>query len=230
MKKKTNWIISVKNKLKQHWLISIVVFSIIFLFIIHILYKIPSINDFWVTNWSAGDMLSYGGAIVGAIATIYVLKETITTTIEMQKDERIFAIRPYFIIKSQQFNEKTKMDSEIYDISKPINSNWNGDINILIKAKNVGAGNALLKEVFVSQDNTDNIGYMCDPVPVIIVNSEVLFLLKKCFASNLNFQMKYFDVAHLAEYKVSVVIRIVRSAATVNTYCEATTIERINAE
>ncbi len=46
-------------------------------------------------KWGASDALSYYGSLMGASATIYVLRKTILFTEKNQKAERVLTIRPY---------------------------------------------------------------------------------------------------------------------------------------
>lgn len=79
----------------------IVILSVIYMLIIHILYKIPSLCNFCIAEWTAGDLLSYGGSIVGAIATIYVLQETIHSTLKLQKRKEYFHLGHIFWLKQK---------------------------------------------------------------------------------------------------------------------------------
>ena len=59
-----------KNRKNWKWLI-IGAFAIFFipLLIIHLLFKIPCINDFFAPAWTAGDLLGYVGAFYALLAT-----------------------------------------------------------------------------------------------------------------------------------------------------------------
>jgi len=72
---------------------------------LHLLYRTQT-NSFFVTEWTIGDMLTYGGALMQAVATIVAIKLTIDFTIsnqreerrinqDNQKEERRLAIKPY---------------------------------------------------------------------------------------------------------------------------------------
>lgn len=228
---KQKWYIIIKNKVKKHWLISIILIAIIYMLVIHILYKIPSSCDFFITNWTAGDLLSYGGAIVGAIATIYVLQETIHSTLQIQKEETIFSLRPYFLISAEKYDENRIYNSAVMDISSPRTSEnyWNGDINILIRVQNVGAGNAIEGTATLSQRDADNMKYSHSPIPALVIGSEQLFLIRYCKPSNLLFELNYSDIANFAHYRASVNIKIAcGSGDRIAVYCETPSIERIN--
>lgn len=227
---KRKWYTILKNKAKKHWCIVIVILSVIYMLIIHILYKIPSLCNLCIAEWTAGDLLSYGGSIVGAIATIYVLQETIHSTLKLQKEERIFSLRPYFLVKAEKYDENIKYNNEIINISSPRTGGnyWDGDISVLVRVQNVGAGNAVEGKVTLSQQDVGNMDFSYFPIPALVVGTEQLFLIKYCKQSNLLFELIYSDIANLALYRACIDIRIVRSGDRVAAYCEIPRIERID--
>lgn len=51
---------------------SIIVIAILFPIVVHVCYKIGSPCPFLVAEWGAGDMLAYGGAVLGGMGTIVI--------------------------------------------------------------------------------------------------------------------------------------------------------------
>lgn len=220
-----------KKYLKKHWVAAIIFVSIIFMFSVHILYKIPAINNFFISEWTAGDVLAYGGSIIGALATIYVLQETIKSTANMQREERIFSVRPYFMIDAQTYDKNIIKEHEIIDISCPvIDKKWSGDIEILIKVENVGVGNAIDAKIELSQNDVGNLAYEYVDLPIFLIGAEKYFLVRFCEQSPLKFKLIYRDIASLAQYMICTDIRIVCSGGKISTYYEMPKLERINTE
>lgn len=59
--------------IKKHKIFVVVLSFFIILgipFLIHVLFKIHPKNDFWVAEWTAGDLLGYYGAILAFIGTV----------------------------------------------------------------------------------------------------------------------------------------------------------------
>ena len=224
---KKPWYIHVRDQARNHWLMTMLLISVVLMAIIHILYKIPSPFRLLSAEWTAGEALSYAGSIIGAISTIYVLQETIHSTVKIQKEERVFSLRPYFLIEAEKYDADLHQVS-IVDISNPRRGErWKGDISMIIKIQNVGAGNAILTEARLSQAEAGNKEYTYAPLPVLVVGKEQLFLVKFCSQSILAFEMLYSDVADVARYRVCCTIRIVRSGNIVSAYCGMPVIEKI---
>lgn len=83
--------------IKEHKGISIIIIMIIFILpvvIINTLFKIAAPYEWLIAEWTAGELLNYWGAILGAAATIIAIVLTIRFTIENQKDERKLSIKP----------------------------------------------------------------------------------------------------------------------------------------
>lgn len=92
---------------------------VLFVFVIPIIidwaYKQPAIIPLFAMSWEAKDVLGfYGsvlGAVIGAIAAIYVLRQTIQFTINSQKEERKLAVRPYLETRKYQYTDFSKISS-----------------------------------------------------------------------------------------------------------------------
>lgn len=226
---KFSFYIRAMKYLKKHWGATIIFVATIFMFFIHILYKIHAVNNFFVSEWTAGDVLAYGGSIIGALATIYVLQETIKSTANMQREERIFSVRPYFMIDAQTYDKNIINEHEIIDISCPvIDKKWSGDIEILIKVVNVGVGNAIDAKIELSQNDVGNLEYEYVNLPIFLIGAENYFLVRFCKQTSLTFKLIYRDIASLAQYMVCTDIRIVCSGGKTSTYCLMPKLERIN--
>ena len=55
--------------------------------IIHILFSIPAVNDFFLAKWSAGDLLQYYASILGLIPTTFLSIAALTYTMYVKEDE-----------------------------------------------------------------------------------------------------------------------------------------------
>lgn len=60
------------KKYKKRVCILITIFAFGVPFLIHCLFKVPAIYDFFVAEWSAGDLLSYYGTMILGLITIYL--------------------------------------------------------------------------------------------------------------------------------------------------------------
>lgn len=217
----------VKNIARKHWFVTMLLISAMFLLIVHILYKIPFPNKFFSGDLAAGDVLSFGGAIIGATATIYVLQETIHATRESEKEERAFSLRPYFLITAARKGD-LPLDTPVMDISNVrLGKGWSGDITLILTVQNVGAGNAILDEIKLTQKEDENDEYTCKSLPALIVGSKQLFLIKYCKNGLLTFEILCRDVANLARYRVYGNIQIVQSGSRISIQCGVPEMERI---
>lgn len=216
---------------KHHWLMTIIIVSSVIMLTVHILYKFHPSCDFFVAEWAAGDLLQFCGSIIGAIATIYVLQETIRTTINQQNEERnylenqqrenkAFSLRPYFIITAQ---EAILIDENRKDIVQLVSSEgWDGDTDILITIENVGAGNAVDVYAELSQKNNK---ILSSPIPALIVKKKQSVLVKRCFSQTLEFKMRYSDIANVATYTARTNISIIRGGSKIGIKSEKVFIE-----
>ncbi len=83
--------------IREHKIASTLIALLIFLIpivVVHILFKITTSCKWIVAEWDAGDLLSYCGAVLGAVATIVSIVLTIMFTVENQKFERKLTIKP----------------------------------------------------------------------------------------------------------------------------------------
>lgn len=217
---------------KRHWFMTILTFSAVIILAVHILYKFHSTCDFFVAEWSAGDLLLFCGSIIGAMATIYVLQETIKITINQQSENRIyldnqqredraFYLKPYFIITAQEANLIEEIKDDIFQID--LSEFWNGDMDILITIENVGAGNAVDVCAILLQKNNKEIIY---PIPALIVGKKQFVLIKRCFSQTLEFKIMYSDIANIATYTARTSINIIRGGSNIGIKSESVLIER----
>ena len=200
--------------------------------IVHVLFKLHLNCCFFTAEWTAGELLSYCGSIVGAIATIYVLQETIKATADLQTEERsylskqqkednAFSIRPYFLVTAKQF---TSSDNDFYtELSNPaMEKRWSGDINVLIRLENVGAGNAV--DVFATVYQSGNDKFTV-PIPASVVGRQQTFLIRNCSDEDLYFEIMYSDIANITKYAAKTKISIIRSGSNVGIHGKNTLIE-----
>lgn len=217
---------------KQHWFMTIIIISVVIMLAVHILYKFHPACDFFVAEWSAGDLLMFYGSIIGAMATIYVLQETIRSTINQQNEDRIylenqqredkaFSLKPYFIITAQEAKWIGENREDIFSLNS--SENWDGDTDILITIENVGAGNAVDVYAVLSQKNNEEIS---DPIPALIVGKKQFILVKRCFSQTLEFEIRYSDIANIAAYTARTSISIIRGGSNIGIKNKSVFIER----
>lgn len=222
------------KRAKQHWFVTIVIISAVIMIVVHTLFKVHLSYDFFVAEWSAGDLLLYFGSIIGAVATIYVLQETIKATIDQQREERsyiehkqkenkAFSIRPYFLITAKEF--KVEKEDIIEIPNSFIEKEWVGDINVLISIENVGAGNAVDVYAKISQKDNNEITV---PIPAFIVGRVQFLLIKQCLPQKLQFEINYNDIACIGTYVAKTSIGIIRGSSNVGIKSERVTLERTN--
>ena len=167
-----------KHYAKAHWLVSLVIVSILIMLAIHILNKIPAPISFLTAEWGAGDVLSFAGAIIGAIATIYVLQETISSTVSMQKEQRISSFRPYFVVEATTSHE---IEGRVISLTNGTgNMTWIGNISGTLYLQNVGAGNAIVEQITFSCGKPKAADYqecVYKTIPALLVGEKNVFLL-----------------------------------------------------
>ena len=203
MKKISKKVIERAKALCSNWIISISIVALICLLIVQILYKTPAIIPFFESTWTAGDLLSFLGAIIGAAATIYVLQETIKVTIAQQKEEHAYLIRPYIMASVGRLTDLTPEEgSTIVDVSGQWEGDkWTGSHDIYIKINNVGAGNAVDVKGEFYQDNTpDSIRKIT--LPPLMLGENYYFSLKNCHVKKTYLVIRYSDIASIKHYKV----------------------------
>lgn len=217
---------------KRHWFMTIVIISAAIMLVVHILYKFHPISDFFVAEWSAGDLLQFCGSIIGAMSTIYVLQETIRTTMIQQNEDRIylenqqredkaFSLKPYFVITAQEAKLTDTNRGDVYHLG--LSESWGGNTDVLITIENVGAGNAVDVYMVLSQKNNEKI---YSPMPALIVGKKQFVLVKRCYSQTLEFEMKYSDIANIISYTARTTISIIRGGSNIGIKSERVFIER----
>ena len=215
---------------KQHWLVSTLLISSICMIIVHVLYKIPSVHDFFSPTWSSGEVLSYIGSIISVIVTIYVLQETIESTLDMQKEERIFSLKPSFHIKTYILNNDDKLNrSEYFSIDTNVgNRNWMGEVALLIEVENVGAGNAVSLSVKFAQIGTNNEEITVEHLPPLAVGNKQSYLLNNCALADVSMTLLYSDVAYLAKYQTKTVVNLYGNQSKLFARCLESDTKRVS--
>lgn len=90
-----------KDILKKYWkfiLVGFIIFIIIIPAIINWLFKLSSPIDFFVAEWSAGDVLSFYGALLASVATIAGVYLSIEYAQRNYREDERNKIRPYFAL------------------------------------------------------------------------------------------------------------------------------------
>ena len=77
------------------WSVVVVVLGIVVPIGIDIVYDHPAAIPLFNVAWDAKDALAFYGSLLGAAATIFVLRMTILFTRENQKEERKLSVKPY---------------------------------------------------------------------------------------------------------------------------------------
>lgn len=120
-----------KKMLRKYWIWGII--AIAYLLLVHVLYLFPAPFEWLVTSWTAGDLLAYGGAIIGAGATIYAVISTIEYERNREREQNRLNCKPWIeskisIIDSYREFEKYKQLEIIY--AKPgKNNQWLTTLN-----------------------------------------------------------------------------------------------------
>ena len=88
-------------KLKKRIIIIflLIILLILFPIFIHIVFKIPAINEFWVAEWSIGDFLGFYGAVLSFIGTVTLgVLALYQNNLFKKQNERIMQLQnvPYF--------------------------------------------------------------------------------------------------------------------------------------
>lgn len=105
------------------WSIIGIICSVIIPIAINFAYKIPASHSFLEMSWEAKDVLGFYGSLLGAAATIFVLRETILFTRENQKEERKLSIKPYLETNQYHYNKIEDIPSDnvmFLDIEKTL--------------------------------------------------------------------------------------------------------------
>lgn len=220
-----------KNYAKTHWFATLIIVSLLTFVVVHTIFKISAPIEILEAEWGAGDVLSFVGSIIGTIATIYVLQETISTTATMQKEERMFSIRPYFVmnvtVNSDEDGEELKLSHRVGNLK------WQGNINGVIQLQNVGAGNAIVEQIMFSR-KTQETGYgencIYNTVPALLVGEKYMIKLKNCEPGKLTFKMNFTDMGKLGRYSAETEIRIVSGAGRDFIECGVLTIKEMGDE
>lgn len=200
--------------------------------VIHFLFSFYPTNNLWVAKWSAGELLSYFGSIIGALATIVAVVITIVYTKRSQDEQNVLTIKPYLQVKHTSFDTLdelceckhcnysfliirygvTMYSAEPYDILNETNADtWEQfyEDNCVLKytIKNIGANTAIdVKWNLNNNQIVFDLALSKDESKefIIIINKSVL--QNKEF--NLNFEFNYSDVLSLARYSQKELIKI----------------------
>lgn len=101
---------------KEHKIWTVIIAIALFLFpilIVHSLFKIAAPCKWLAANWTAGEVLVYFGAVLGAAATITVIILTIIFTQENQKAERKLSIKPHLQTEYQPIFNRDKAIEQV---------------------------------------------------------------------------------------------------------------------
>ena len=106
--------------IKKHKIFVVVLSFFIILgipFLIHVLFKIHPKNDFWVAEWTAGELLGYYGAILAFIGTVvlgmlalyqnHIIKVESDRRAELLEERERESNMPKFIASCRQCNGNT---------------------------------------------------------------------------------------------------------------------------
>lgn len=106
---------------------SIIILILVIPLAIHTLFKISAPNEFFVANWTAGDVLTFYGAVLAAAGTVFAVWLTIKTSIYNQE---IFLReenkRQLIILRAESERERiNKWIDEVKEIFKDIGNLFN---------------------------------------------------------------------------------------------------------
>lgn len=203
------------NFVRKHWFFALMLVSAITLLFIHTIYKIRSPFAFLETVWEPGDVLSFVGSIIGAVATIYVLQETIRFTVLSQKEEHTASIRPYFVLSAELFESQSvdiaPDEQEIKLINSSSSTELDRSLNLILHLQNVGAGNAIVQQIIISKTESDVAKCVCNTHPALLVG-EKYYIRLVCKPETLHFKMTYTDIEELATYCAETKLHLTRNA------------------
>jgi hypothetical protein len=91
------------NKHKKKIIIGTVLAVVVVPVIIHIIFKIPAFNSFLEAEWSAGDMLTYYGALLAGVLAIIGVFLTVMYSQRQYREDMINRILPYLVIDSNEY-------------------------------------------------------------------------------------------------------------------------------
>ena len=236
-KKSEENILKLLECIKQHKLLSFsIILGVIFIpiIVIHILFSIYPANDWWISKWSAGELLDYFGSIMGAISTIIALIVTIIYTNDSQRKQNILSVRPY--LQSEYMPMFNYTDIEKYS-SNPLYIVFSSSITSSsaepymlneMKKQDFNKSEFFKKHYLINYtlknvgaDNATNIKWTLNNNPiipefalskderaeyVIVVNSSILEHNKAI----LNFKYEFDDVLGLASYRQEETIDIIK--------------------
>ena len=108
------------NSLKKHWkLLSLIAFVCIVVipFLIHCAFKMYFGIDFFVADWSAGDILTFYGGILAAVLAVFGVYWTIQDSHNQYHEEQKNNVKPYFAvtIRKQEFHRDLLPDENTND-------------------------------------------------------------------------------------------------------------------
>jgi len=154
MKSKKNLVYDMKeffqrNKKSVRKFIGWCSITIFFMFVIPILinwaYATPAFLPIFEMKWQGADALNFYGSILGAAATIYVLRKTIKFTIDNQREERKLSIKPYLETYKYRYTdfedlptERNVVYLEVYPDVVTYQGGLPEDISLIIDLKNRG--------------------------------------------------------------------------------------------
>lgn len=195
--------IKMMNYARKHWLFTLMLVSGITILIIHSIYKIRAPFGFLESEWEAGDVLAFAGSIIGAVATIYVLQETIRFTVSTQKEEHIASIRPYFVMNAtlpdSQDTDVIKDEHEIKLIALSNSTVLQGSFSIVLHLQNVGVGNAIIEEIEFSRIDSELQKSVFSILPALVVG-EKYYIKISCEPQTLYFKMVFTDMEQISRY------------------------------
>ena len=89
---------------------------IIIPFLIHILFSLPALTDFFEAKWTAGDFLQFYGAVISALLAIIGIAITIWYTQKNYHDDILKKVLPYLCaeIAKEDTVEEDSTDEEHY--------------------------------------------------------------------------------------------------------------------
>lgn len=89
------------------WSVVGVFFCLVIPLAINYAFTRPALIPLFEVDWEAKDALAFYGSLLGAAATIFVLRQTIVFTKENQKEERKLSVKPYLQTQFKMIEDVT---------------------------------------------------------------------------------------------------------------------------
>ena len=98
-----------KNILKKYWrsiLLFIIIGLVLIPFLIHLFFKINSCCEFFIAEWTAGDVLAFYGVLLGSVATVWGVYLSIQFSRSNYEDDTKRKVLPFIVLTTLKVKVK----------------------------------------------------------------------------------------------------------------------------